>query len=257
MPGSRHTGTVFWHSQGMAQVSANSDWLDPALAARLARMPYTKRRGEARLGRWTAKVTIAALAGMQPQPARLRDVLVRNAADGAPEASIDGRPLDAVIAMTDRADWAVCAVMPGTARVGCDLELVEPRSDEFIRDYLTRAEQQWVDRCSDRALGANLIWSAKESALKVLRTGLRRDTRSVEVTPGEGGEGWTPLRVADVEGPEFHGWWRRFGDFLLTIVAETEIPPPRSVAEPEPLEHAVPTHTWMRQPYGPAGPQST
>ena len=67
--------------------------------------------------------------------------------------------------------------------LGCDLELVEPRSDRFVADYLTAAEQQLVLGAGpERDLVANLIWSAKESALKVLRVGLRRDTRSVEVT---------------------------------------------------------------------------
>ncbi len=35
------------------------------------------------------------------------------------------------------------------------------------------------------SLAANLIWPAKESALKVLRTGLRADTRTVEVVLAE------------------------------------------------------------------------
>ena len=45
---------------------------------------------------------------------------------------------------------------------------------------------------------ANLIWSAKESALKVLRTGLRRDTRSVDVSllPDPPVDGWQPAQLA-------------------------------------------------------------
>ena len=69
--------------------------------------------------------------------------------------------------------------------VGCDLELVEPRTPGFVADFLTAAEQQSVASRPDPDAAANLIWSAKESALKVLQTGLRRDTRSVEVAVDE------------------------------------------------------------------------
>jgi len=80
---------------------------------------------------------------------------------------------------------------PGRA-IGCDLEIVEPRSDAFVEDFLTAAERSLVAGAPDedaRHLLANLVWCGKESALKVLRTGLRRDTRSVEVSlPGGPGQ---------------------------------------------------------------------
>jgi len=31
-----------------------------------------------------------------------------------------------------------------TAAVGCDIEIVEPRSDAFVRDYLTEPERRLV-----------------------------------------------------------------------------------------------------------------
>ena len=91
----------------------------------------------------------------------LRSVVVRNAFDGAPEASVDGQPFPGVIAMTDRADWAVCAVSSNAMRVGCDLELVEPRSERFVADYFTPAEQQAVAGSDDADVLANAIWSAR------------------------------------------------------------------------------------------------
>src|SRR2546421_626349 len=80
---------------------------------------------------------------------------------------------------------------------------------------------------------ANLIWSAKESALKVLRTGLRRDTRSVAVSltaasgaagGGAEGGGWWPLAVRCGPGPAIQGWWRRDGEFVLTVAAPGRCP---------------------------------
>ena len=53
----------------------------------------------------------------------------------------------------------------------------------FVEDFFTEPERESIlpteDALRDRHVA--LIWSAKESALKVLRVGLRRDTRSVFV----------------------------------------------------------------------------
>lgn len=245
-------GEACWDSAGMRQLPGHTEWQDAILTERLKRLPYTKRREEARLGRWTAKNAVARAFGLATDPDQLRDIVIRNAADGAPEATIGGEPLDAVIAMTDRADWAVCAVMAGNRRIGCDLELVEPRSPAFVRDYFTTAEQQAIRAAAEPDLMPNLLWSAKESALKVLRTGLRRDTRSVEVSLGADSEGdWQALSVADVDGGNLPGWWRRSGSFLLTVVAEEMFSPPRSLQDPAPLNTAVPTHGWQENPYTP------
>jgi 4'-phosphopantetheinyl transferase len=238
-----------WHSAGMHEVARDDAWLDDQLAARLAAMPYAKRRDEARLGRWTAKSTVAAVLGLDPSHAgSLREVIIRNAPDGAPEAFWRGSPAGVTIAMTDRADWAVCAVTAPEVRVGCDLEVVEPRSGAFVRDYFTPHEQDLVAG-GEHDMMANLVWSAKESALKVLRTGLRRDTRTVEVHLGDAVvDGWHALTVHAIEGTEFPGWWARFGDFILTVATTEAAPPPRSVRRPPPLASAVPSHAWMENP---------
>ena len=79
----------------------------------------------------------------------------------------------------------------GESAIGCDLELVEPRSEAFVRDYFTVPEQCCVGAVPDGEeswLRANLLWSAKESVLRVLETGLRRDTRSVEIAIKGAGE---------------------------------------------------------------------
>ena len=49
-----------------------------------------------------------------------------------------------VVSMTDRADWAVCVVAPFGLAVGCDLELVEARTDAFVRDWFTPDERDLV-----------------------------------------------------------------------------------------------------------------
>jgi len=243
------SATFTWFAASLDDVpTADHRWMDAALRTRLETMRYPKRRLETTLARWTAKATIAATYGIPIDARSLSRVVVRNAIDGAPEADLDGRPLDAVIAMTDRADVAACMVIAGSHRVGCDLELVEPRSDGFVRDYFTPAEQRMVASNPEPDFVANLIWSAKESALKVLRTGLRRDTRTVAVTfDPSGSDRWARLVVTEVGNRRFPGWWLRSGELILTCATEVETDPPVSLIEPHGLRHAMPRHSWMGQ----------
>jgi 4'-phosphopantetheinyl transferase len=238
-----------WYAAGIGQLPASDAWVDDVEAARFAAMRFAKRRSESKLARFTAKQTVARFLEQPLSPGDLRRVTVRNASDGAPYVSVDGHEGELEIAMTDRADWAVCAVATEAGRIGCDLELVEPRSAAFVRDYFTAAEQELAAGIGDRSLAANLIWSAKESALKVLRTGLRRDTRTVEVALSERTEaGWSELRVGVDQERSLPGWWIRYGEFLLTIVSEHPTGPPTSLATPPPLAAAEPGHAWMTAP---------
>ena len=241
-----------WLSQGMADAPAHDEWLSPVEAGYVARLRFPKRRTEFRLGRWTAKAAIARYLGLEPSLDQLRRIVIDRAPDGAPAPFVDGRPADVYVTMTDRADQAVCLVGPPGAALGCDLELVEPRSTAFVLDYLTPAEQALVLQEKDgdaRALAANLVWCGKESALKVLRTGLRRDTRSVEVTFPAGAvvDGWAPMSVRSREGAAFPGWWQRFGCFVLTVAATRPFDPPRSFADPPGLASARPAEAWRAQ----------
>lgn len=236
-----------WLSQGMGDAPADDAWLSPREAAWASRMRFPKRRTEFRLGRWTAKTALAVYLGRGRSPEDLRAIEIDRAPDGAPRALVDGHPAPAYLTMTDRADQAVCLVGPPGTALGCDLEVVEPRSDAFVADFLTAAEQGLVAAAGkDRDLLANLVWCGKESALKVLRTGLRRDTRSVEVSFPDGDQldGWAPMSVRAVEGPVFPGWWQRFGAFVLTVAAASPLVPPRPLVEPPGLATATPSESW-------------
>lgn len=241
-----------WLARGETALPAGSGWLAPAEIARAAAMRYAKRRTEYLLRRLAAKHAVAAVTGRSTEPAALAYIEVHNAPGGAPYILIDGAPPGLTVSISDRAGWAVCLIGAGTHEVGCDLELVEPRSPGFVRDFLTEAEQRYVaaqppgDR---RDATTNLLWSAKESALKVLRTGLRRDTRSVEVSVHPAGDGgWGRLSVRSVEGGVFPGWWRREGVFVLTVAAAAPAPPPVALDDLPVLATAEPSHSWLARP---------
>lgn len=215
-----------WLARDARRLPADGGRLSEAEAAEHARMRHVKRRRDFELARWTAKQALATLPGCDLDPVRLE---VRRHPSGAPEAWADGRALPVGISLSDRAGRAVCLLGLWPGAVGCDLELVEPRSPAFVRLYFTAAERRFV---GDDDLRANLLWSAKESVLKVLRTGLRRDTRTVEVAVSTEGSGWSPLIARVDRARTFTGWWARYDDFLLTVATAAPTPPPACIDDP-------------------------
>jgi len=244
--------TTWWLARGEDQLPATEDWLSTAERSRAGALRYTKRRTDFLLGRWTLKLAVVKVLGWPDDPATLARIEGRNAPSGAPRLYLDGQPALQGVSLSDRAGCAVCLVAARAAAVGCDVEIVEPRSDAFVRDYLTPAEQRLADTAGPaRDMAANLIWSAKESALKVLTTGLRRDTRSVEVTVAELSpleRTWSALRVRTAEGADFPGWWRRSGPFLITACWPGGGPPPAALEERSPIDTVRPSHRWMDRP---------
>ena len=217
---------VFWLQQNQADVSPQDHWLSETETALLDEMRFLKRRADWRLGRWTAKNALAARLNL---PARAFSSLeIRPAKSGAPQAYFLDKLCPVSISLSHRDGKAVCVLADARAALGCDLELIEPHSDNFVADYFTREEQGLISRAAgpDREELITLLWSAKESTLKALGTGLRLDTRSVVVEPcfsnsqaGNSHHSWQPLRVRYGDLQMFPGWWRRVGDCLSTIVS--------------------------------------
>jgi len=235
---------IYWLEQSAADVLADDSWLRPMEREVQERFRFCKRRDEWRLGRWTAKSSVAAYLGMPRAPQELCRIEIRSRSSGAPFAVVQGKGAPIVISLTHRAGKAMCAVASSGEAIGCDLELVEPRSAAFVSDYFTLDEQALVERTrvDKRALIPNLLWSAKESALKALHLGLRVDTRSVKVCPlakmdrlwlqsypiplsdvaSNANEGnrlvWQPLKVEFGTKLAFVGWWALSDAFVRTVV---------------------------------------
>jgi len=210
--------------QTEADVPAGEEWLSASEALRLHDIFFAKRRNDWRLGRWTAKKAWAACRKLPCDLQVLREIEIRPAASGAPMLFYRNNPAGATISLSHREGTALCAIAPSGGALGCDLEIVEPRSDTFLADYFTAEEQALVAHApaAHRSLLLALLWSAKESALKALREGLRLDTRCMIAEPVEssaGLDGWCPLQVRHTEGQIYQGWWRLAGKFVRTVVA--------------------------------------
>ncbi len=225
---------VYWFSSGADELPPRLDWLSPEEARIQAGLRFEKRRRDWRLGRWTAKHLVGALRARRQLPTvQDRGIEILAASDGVPIIWINGSPASWTLSISHRAGRSLCAVVETEAGLGCDLEKIEARGDAFVADYFTEAERRRIAESGrdSRPWLANLVWSAKESALKALRTGLRADTRSVEVKLGEwlvADRRWSRLQVVTRgEGKVLEGWCRVVEGFVQTIVSDlpSESPP--------------------------------
>lgn len=207
------------------------DWLSEGERLRVAEMRFPKRRNDYKLGRWTAKRAIGAyLPGTVPRDSLLE---IRAAADGAPDPYLNNKPGIFSISISHSNQRSLCAVGPCDLKIGCDLEFIEPRENIFLQDYFTPEELFFVEQNTfcERSLAGTLIWSSKESVLKILREGLRRDTRSVSIQSGFNAQGaWNPWTGRCLQPSQtFHGWWRICDGFVYTLASDQPTAPPNQL----------------------------
>jgi phosphopantetheinyl transferase (holo-ACP synthase) len=195
---------------GLPGLAAAGSWLCAAERARLGRLTVEKRRHDWLAGRLNAKALLAGLiearVGRASVPSALEIArhpsgapFARVAAEAAPFSGFRaGEVLPVALSNSHSRGHALCAAIwidegwtpspvpagrdarpvPTSLSLGADLEWIEPRSDGFVRDFLTPEDQAFCQGAEgrERHLRANLAWSAKEAVLKVLRRGLTVDT---------------------------------------------------------------------------------
>jgi 4'-phosphopantetheinyl transferase len=240
---------LYWLEQSAADLPVHDRFLSSEELLRLHQLSFPKRRNDWRLGRWTAKRAVAAYLGQSADPEALANLEIRSSPSGAPEVSLLSGSAQVSISLSHRADNAMCVVAPFNTPIGCDLELIEPRSDSFVADYFTANEQALISQAprEAQALLVTLLWSAKESALKAMHLGLRVSTRLLEVRPDtispDVGKAWRvvcpvalrdselhcrdaamhvwhPLQVIVSDTPGFIGCWRHAAGLVRTIALE-------------------------------------
>jgi 4'-phosphopantetheinyl transferase len=226
---------LFWLQQTLDEVPTDDDWLSANELARLRSFRLTKRHEDWRLGRWTAKSAVAGYLHWEWN--RICEIEILSASCGAPEVHLPCGNSPA-ISISHRGGVAMCTVGPPGSVLGCDLELIEARSDAFVHDYFTAGEFALIQQMSPatRPLFANVIWSAKESALKALHEGLRVSTNLVEVDftffLGDFAEidienaarrNWQPIWVG-YSSQQFIGWWCVNANVIYTVIGSWSRP---------------------------------
>jgi 4'-phosphopantetheinyl transferase len=156
---------------------------------------------------------------------KLSKIQILKEPSGAPYIEIDGSTrLPGWISLSHSQEHVLVAYSPDNIRFGVDLEFIEPRSPDFVKDYFTETEVHLATSgtLEQNSIFTTLIWSAKEAVLKAVSLGLQIDTRKLEIFPRPdpaNKEGWNLL---DVESPELkinspRLMWRREADFIQTI----------------------------------------
>jgi 4'-phosphopantetheinyl transferase len=233
---------VYWLEQTEADVPAENRWLSAREMCSFHCMRFAKRRNDWRLGRWTAKRALAACLNLPSDPSVLANIEIRAAPSGAPEVYLLNQKSSVTISLSHRSGTALCTVAPSGASIGCDLEIIEARSNAFTADYFTVNEQSLVEQtlAEEQPLLVTLLWSAKESALKALHMGLRLDTTCLDVkfvdellSPNEqdqqdlalvpklaeNPDKWRPLLIRYLRDQSFRGWWRQADHVMRTVVS--------------------------------------
>ena len=236
------SSSTWWMEQTCRDLPPNSEWLSVRERSRLAAIRVPKRRADWLLGRWTAKLAAASRLYGSLDLEVLASFEVRPASSGAPELFEKGVrcPFELSISHSGGVGFSVIAA----GCVGCDIEVVEARNEAFVSDYFTPSEQALVAATplENRSLLSNLVWSAKESAMKALHEGLRLDTRDLNVTvPPERASGsWFPLLVSHQGREPFPGWWRAQRGLVRTIVEPISAGFSQDFSVPHECQFAIP-----------------
>ena len=222
---------AYWIEQQERDVPSGDLWLSRNERLRSETIRIPKRLSDWRLGRWTAKLAIASVYSLDVELTTLATIEIRATESGAPEALLRDELVPFTISLSHSTGHALSVIAPPGASVGCDIEKIEARSSAFVEDYFTVDEQQAFLASPDdtKPLLANLIWSAKESALKALQVGLRADTRSVQVMIEtqqplrSTAQQWSTLAVRGYDARVLHGFWRQADSLIRTIVSTEPI----------------------------------
>jgi 4'-phosphopantetheinyl transferase len=221
---------LFWNFYQSADrlTGEEPEFLTPDERLRSASLRFEKRRMDWLGGRWAMK-SLLVRSGILSSSVKKNCIRILNEDSGAPYAvDLYDVRLPGCISISHRAGAAFCAFSPAAGiQVGADLELVEAKEAAFFEDYFTPGEKSLALRCESmtRDLAIVLAWSGKEAVFKALGTGMRMDTRSVEI----GGYEWIAdhpitestwyelsIMCQSLDG-DFHGRWMLRGDYVLTL----------------------------------------
>ncbi len=186
-------------------------------------LKFPKRKSEWLGARLLAKDLIRAVDKRWGKQ-ELYEIEVLNEKSGAPilvVSGVLGNP--GKVSLSHSNGVALCAYSPDDIQFGIDLERIESRSKEFVEDFFTMGEVDQAIKlpAERRDVFVTTMWSGKESVLKALSSGLRVDTRTVEVLLPDFSiehKDWTKLglRSSFIKNNSLDLVWRREGEFVFT-----------------------------------------
>ncbi len=204
--------------------------LSPSEEIIFSRLAIEARRRKWLLGRAAAKSLVRDMSTGGAVPDHCISVL--NQPSGAPFVLVEGKGgWGRAISISHRSQVGMAAApVDQAARIGADVETIEPRDPALVRQFFADGEAEMVEASShDRDEIVARVWSAKEAVLKLLGLGLRADTRGVVVNLAsepfpECPADWQPVGVSVIaelprQSPldSLRVMWRRELGHVLTV----------------------------------------
>jgi len=213
---------VYWNIQDQ-QNFVDLEWLSPSEYKRQQSFRFPKRKKDWLSGRWAAK-NLLINSSSHLQRCQLSEFSIENNPDGSPLVTRNGELLPGSISISHRSDYASTAWTANPrSKIGIDLEVIEPKPVSFIDDFFTINEFNFLfeQKLEDHPVISSLIWSAKEAVMKALQTGLRLDTRQIEIhiPTFEENNGWNKLELSTYPG-SFQStklFFKRIDPILITM----------------------------------------
>lgn len=184
-----------------------------------SRFKIEKRRVEWLTSRWVAKKIINHVPEWQTR--NLDTIQICKKISGQPFICLDGCETGS-FSLSHSHAAVFCGFSPrGDMPLGCDLEWIESRSSEFLQDYFTPFELNWITNDPDPDVASTLTWSAKEAVLKAYHIGLSIDTQKIEIqktTENNNYPGWHACRIS-LEGKSIEQivLWQAMDGFVKTL----------------------------------------
>ena len=220
---------IYYQTQQRADIPDHDEWLSARELRVMHALHFKKKRRDWRLGRWTAKLALTRF--LPDTRISMNDWEIIADASGAPSVYLAGNASEIRVSLSHSNDQSLVILSGHQLHIGCDMEWIEERRQSFEETFFTAAELDILEHwpIQHRDCLVTLIWSAKESVLKSLRTGLKADTRRVQVFDPEvpPSDAWQPLTARDeLTESTYHGWWRNHKGMIHTVVANLKFTAP-------------------------------
>ncbi|WP_169450914.1 4'-phosphopantetheinyl transferase family protein [Paenibacillus taiwanensis] len=145
------------------------EWLHPSEAAYLDKLRFVKRRQSYLAGRYAAKRAVAAWIGADIP---LRCIAIGRGQFEQPIVTVNSYS-NIQVSITHCDGGAAAIAFHEAIPLGIDMELIQQEKVDVLKSQLTASECNMVKQLPfAQAASLTLLWTAKESLSKVLKTGL-------------------------------------------------------------------------------------
>ena len=184
--GAPHAAICLTGGDSAALSASRAEWIHPDEEHQFQHAGVPKRQTDYLRGRFCAKAALGALVGGLVA----RDVCVTGGVFGQPVVRGPG-VANQQVSIAHSGDWAAALAFDEAHPMAIDIESHDAHHEATIRREVSTSELTALARAGiAEPLSLTLLWAAKESLAKVLRTGLMAPLSFYEVAavePAEGG----------------------------------------------------------------------